>query len=301
MDSFISPTRKAVTVRDPFNPRASVGFSYSSCRRPRRCCRTPTRRPRRAAWTPPVSPAAPAMNTARFATPPGFRRDGPAYRLSSCSTAAPTRRSSRRRPSWMRSLPAGRIRPIVAAFIDTALGRDSLLKCSRGFADELAADVVPQIAHGVPRRHRLRATRPSPDRASAGWPPRAPRSRIPRCSVTCCRNRDRTGGRRTRSPSGSPGRCASAGAPAAVLPRSRRDGDSRPARHQSAAPRRAPIERGHRGLPRVQRQPPLPALAQRLCRLGSCRCSARHRPERAGRASGSRFAVRRVWCARSSS
>jgi enterochelin esterase family protein len=133
-------------VQDPLNPRVSVGFSYVEL-----------------SDAPPLLPdanAPPATGTlehTRFSSaigneydatvylPPGFRADGPVYPLIIVFDGRPytTYIPS---PAILDTLIArGRIRPIVAVFIDTARPRTSLLSCSRGFADELAADVVPRI------------------------------------------------------------------------------------------------------------------------------------------------------------
>ena len=83
--------------------------------------------------------------TAQTYLPPGFRRDGAPYPLvivldgGVYTTTIPS-------PTMLDTLIArGRLRPVVAVFLDTSFARASLLSCSRPFSDVLATEVVPRV------------------------------------------------------------------------------------------------------------------------------------------------------------
>jgi enterochelin esterase-like enzyme len=91
------------------------------------------------------SPATGNEYTAQVYLPPGFRRDGEAYPLivvldgTAYTTTIPS-------PAILDALIAsGRIKPVVAVFLETSSGRANLLSCSRPFSDVLATDVVPRV------------------------------------------------------------------------------------------------------------------------------------------------------------
>ena len=144
MVSLIAPERRSTAVRDPLNPRVSIGFSFVEL-----------------AAAPPLlpeksdAPLAGTVETARFVNPatgnqhtawvylpPGFRRDGGAYPLLVVLDGTPYT-TTIPGPAILDALIArGTIRPTVAVFVDTSFDRAGQLSCSRGFSEMLATVIV---------------------------------------------------------------------------------------------------------------------------------------------------------------
>jgi enterochelin esterase-like enzyme len=83
--------------------------------------------------------------TAQVYLPPGYQREGPTHPLVVVLDGG-VYTSTIPSPSILDTLIArGRLRPIVAVFLDTSFGRASALSCSRPFSDILATEVVPRV------------------------------------------------------------------------------------------------------------------------------------------------------------
>ncbi len=144
MELCTASLRASVTVRDPLNPRTSIGFSYVELPSAPALLVDETLAARGSLeQTTFTSPGSEYHATVYL--PPGFRREAAPYPLAivfdggAYTTFIPG-------PAILDSLIASaRIPPTVVVFVDTALARSSLLSCSRGFSDQLAADIVPAI------------------------------------------------------------------------------------------------------------------------------------------------------------
>ena len=147
MVSLIAPERRSTAVRDPLNPRVSIGFSFVEL-----------------AGAPPLlpeksdAPLAGTVETARFVNPatghqhtawvylpPGLKRDGSGYPLIVVLDGTPYT-TTIPGPAILDALIArGGLRPIVAVFVDTSFDRAGQLSCSPSFSEMLATVIVPRI------------------------------------------------------------------------------------------------------------------------------------------------------------
>ena len=147
MESFIAPGRRSTAVRDPLNPRVSIGFSFVELAGAPRLLPETSDAPLAGTVETArfVNPATGNQHTAWVYLPPGFRRDGGGYPLILVLDGTPYT-TTIPGPAMLDALIArGGLRPIVAVFVDTSFDRAGQLSCSRSFSEMLATVIVPRI------------------------------------------------------------------------------------------------------------------------------------------------------------
>ena len=147
MVSLIAPERRSTAVRDPLNPRVSIGFSFLELADAPSLLPEKTDVPLAGSVETArfVNPASGNQHTASVYLPPGFRRDGSGYPLIVMLDGTPYT-TTIPGPAILEALIArGDLRPAVAVFVDTSFDRAGQLSCSRSFSETLAAVIVPRV------------------------------------------------------------------------------------------------------------------------------------------------------------